>query len=491
MSKSTIVIILVFLGLLGGVYLAKQQPAEKGITRISLASVDTDKLDEVEIHQKKDETIELKKKDGTWTVGGEHAAAKNAMDGLLSAIEQVESSDLVTSDPEHYGRFGVKDDEGIHVVAKSQGKEKANFIVGKVATGGSYVRVGKDVFLVKGVYRYTFERKKGLWYRLKLFDAKIADVKGATLGPKDAPYRLEKQDDGTWALAKDIEVPAGFRFDPSVAGSRVSTLVNLRAKELVTDAVDDAKTGLGDPVRVSFSTGDTEHVLEIGKAKEGDEQSIYGRVSGESAVYLLYKHNVEQLTAPMAKLRALTLMDFDPEKARRLTIVDGKKRLVLEKQGAEWKIARSSEPIPDDFVLDQARVRQRLTAIKNARALGIFEKGTLASLGLKAPAVTITVELEEGSPAVLRIGKKEKVEKAEWFAATGNIDSAIYGLSSWVKNNLTGGIDTFKKTKPTAANLDPSQLQGLPPDVREALEKKMKEKQALQALAAKAAAAQK
>ena len=171
-------------------------------------------------------------------------------------------------------------------------------------------------------------------------------------------------------------------------------------------------------------------------------------------------------------------MDFDTTKVKELALQDGSLNLTFEKQGTAWKIGKSSAPVADDFQFDESKVTARLNQIRNAKGVKLAEGVTSAKAGLSASKSKATVTLEDGKKVSLTFGAETKDENRDVVYASGTMDSGIYLLTSWVKKNTLGGLETFKKeVDPSGlSNLDPKSLQGLPPDVRASLQQQMQQK---------------
>ena len=82
------------------------------------------------------------------------------------------------------------------------------------------------------------------------------------------------------------------------------------------------------------------------------------------------------------------------------------------------------------------------------------------------------------------LSKEIKEENRDLLYARGNVDDAIYLVTKWTRQNLTGGLKTFQKTADPSglSNIDPKTLSNLPPDVRSGLMKQIEEKKRQQQL---------
>ncbi len=481
MNKTTLAAIGIFLLLLAGVIWSTTRSPERGITRVSLEGIDAEAIDKVEISGKN--AVTLTKEGELWRVESGKEADTNAVERLVEAIPKVVSSDLVTTDEARFADLEVDDENGTRVKAYAGTEELANFVIGKSAKGGSHVRLDDKVFVVQRLYASTFSRQPSTWLQRKLFNEKLADASRVEVDLADAePFVLVKTDN-TWRLEDESALPAGFRFDKNGASSLASTLVNARAKEILDEDPGVDATGLGEPDVFAFvveqgegdNTTTVRHELKVGGALE--DKSVYAQVTGKADVITLPEYTVKNLRKKPTDFRDLRMMELETNEVTSVSIRDPDKRLTLEKQGAEWKIGSHSETIPDDFTLDPAAVTRRLSAIKNARAAKVASVSASAA-GLTRPSATVTATLDDGSKATISFGKETKDDNRDMVYARGNADSAVYLVTKWTRQNLTGGVDTFKKTGDPSglSNIDPKALQNLPPDVRAGLMKQIQQK---------------
>ncbi len=482
MKKSTLVAIVVFVALLVGVGYVLTRKPERGISRMSFATVDKATIDRLEITGKN--PVTLVKQDGVWRLEGGKAADNAAVDRLLESIPKLGSSDLVTKSEEKFADLEVTEEKGAHVKAKQGQKLVADFTVGKYAAGGAHVLVDGAVYVVTGISMGSFSRDKASWLERKLFDDKLADAKKLEITlVGQTSYALVAEGD-TWKVEDAKLLPAGFRFDSAAARSLISSLVTLRAKDILDADPGVEKTGLTDKAdtlvyTVEIANGDTKKTerreLRLGATLE--DKSVYAQVLGKTDIVTLPEATAKNLRKAVTDFRDLKMMDFDKEKVAKIEVKDGKMRLVLEKVGAEWKIASSSEVVPKDFELDAMAVTRRLAALQGARAAKLATE-SMATAGLAAPTAEVIVTFDDKKTVSVAFGKGTKDEDREMFFARGNADKAVYLVTKWTRDNICGGLKSFKKTGDPSglSNLDPKALQGLPPDVRAGLQKQIEDK---------------
>lgn len=474
MNKSTLIAIAVFGVLAAAAVATLRQKPERGITRISFAHVEPAKVDRIVVQGP--HPVELRKEGDVWKTGDKNADAA-AVQGLLDMLPLVVSAEVVTRNPDRFAELEVDEAKGTHVQAYSGEVKAADFVIGSTASGGSHVRVGDAVYVVKRVYKGTFSREPSLWLDRKLFAGASAN-EAARLEVRlkgQAPYALVKEGD-LWKPEDPSTLPADFRFDESAARTLVSSLTSAQAKEILDEDPGESVTGLGDgadTIVLQLTSGDS-HTLRIGAEKDG---GVYARTSTRSDLFTLPEYLANNLRKPIAQMRDLSLMAFDTSAAKRLEIVKDKERLVFEKEGEVWKVAESTQAHPEGFDLDPTAVTRRLSSLRSLRAVAVADPAATRDTGLDRPTQKASVTLADDRVVTLAFGKETKWEDAEAVYARGNADDKIYLVRPFARDNVLGGLDTFARREQTSplANLDPEALKNLPPEVRESLMKQIEQ----------------
>jgi hypothetical protein len=480
MSKTTLVILAAFGLLLAGVLVTTRGKPERGITRISFAHVDPETVTRVVTSGKN--AVELEKAGERWRVKNGKRADAAAVERLLETISQVASSDVVTRNAERFPELGVDGENGTPVRVFAGEDEVASFTVGKTARGGSHVLVGDAVYAVKGVDGGLFSRPESAWIEKKLFGIKAEDVIRVEIRRKDAAaYALVKKDE-QWALEDPSLLPDGFRFDENAARTLAQAAVNVRAKDVLDGDPGVETTGL-DESADSLSlieTGGRTLSLRLGDAGEGG--AVYAKAEGWDEVVTLQESTARQLLKAAVELRDLGLMDFDPDEVSRLELKEGKRRLVFANDEGTWRVESATEDVPDGFVLSEPKVRGRLGALKAIRGLALAQAPERTGLG--KPSASATVVLRDGRSATLDFGNETTHEEREALFARGNADENVYLVAKPTRDALLRGLDSFRQSEepPGLGKLDPASLSNLPPEVRQALEKKIEEERRKQKL---------
>lgn len=530
MKRSTLLALAVFAALLVGAVVLLTQKPERGISRVSFADLQKDAIDRLVWSGKN--AAEVKRQGTTWQLANGKQADNAALGRLLDALVKVTSSNLLTRDAARFGEYELDQEKGTKLEAYSGNKKVAELVVGKSLPGGVAMRIGDGAFAVSGTSAGVFVRPAGGWIEHRLFDDKLDNATRLEVKLANSPaYALIKKDNA-WALEDPKVLPTDFRFDAEAARTLVSNLVSVRAKDFeeqdpgsATTGIDDtsdvlsvtfvaaapptpgatagaaappapgatpgaavpptpgAATDTGKPAPTADNTSAAPPVvrtLRLGRNK-AESKDVYAKVDGRDDVFTLVEGTAKNLRKTATELRDLKLMKFDVAKAQMLMVNDGKVNLVFAKKDGAWSLVKSSEPKPQGFDFDPTTVERRVSAVLGARALRLADAKEGAQSGLTAPVATVTVELEGGTAAILRFGKDIRDAEREAVFAQGNIDGATYLVAKWTRQNLAGGIATFKKVAPPTGggmpNLDAKALSNLPPDVRDSLLKQMAQKQ--------------
>lgn len=491
MRRSTVLAVAVFVVLLLAVLLVQRSDMERGAEILDLTSLDPAAVDGLTI-QEGGTAVELARADGTWRLESGRLADRAAIERALEGLAEVASSDVVSSSAERHGEYGVGEDAA-RVTLRTDGGTAAKLVLGGPArSGGSYLReAGADtVFRVSRSLRHLFPTDRARWIQLRLVDAELEDVAKVRLELVGAePYELVPAEAGDeWAIADPDRLPSRFRFDGPGALRLARTAVTLRAKELVEDPPPADQTGLeAEHDRVVISTGDADHVVHLGATAEDD--TVWARVDGRDAVFRLHAFQADTLRTPLVELRDLRVLRFDPERATGLELAWSGERLAFERgPGGEWAPAGDAPP-PENLDLDPLAVQRTVASLAALQAQGIDADVSPARAGLDRPSAVATVILDDGSTAMLELGRPGTADERTFYWARGTADDHIYRVAEYHHGQLTRGWEAFRRVEPPPrqggnpfANLDPETLKKLPPEIREQVRQQMEQERRKQEL---------
>lgn len=473
MSKSTLIAAVVFAALLAAVIFSLNEKPERGIERISFATVPPSEITRITATGKN--TYEIERAEDGWRLADGRPANGSSVDQLVASIPNIESSSVVTQNPERFAELEV-DDEGGTLFRAFVGDELvAEFTVGTGARGGAHIRKDDVVYLARNVRESTFRRDANLWTEKKVFDVPPQSVQRIDVVLHEGPQYALINGEAGWSLEDPSRLPEGFRFDPQQAATLGRTLAGLRAKEILPDPVEEATTGFESEADVLTMTVDGEEPLTLRLGKDAGDTSVYARASGTRFDLTVPAHIATALRKKPTDFRDLALMEMDPKRIVRLEIQSGENELVFERTSVDdaWRLAHATEETPEDFELDPAKVDSRLAALAYTRATGVAASDVRA--GLDTPSATLRATDVDGETAALVFGADTERDGLPGVAARGNADQATYIAPSYARTNLTGGLETFRKTTapPHPPALDAAALQDLPPEVRAQLLRQM------------------
>jgi hypothetical protein len=480
MNKSTLLAVVVFVGLAVAAVVTLRAKPERGITRISFKDVKPESVTAVVIEGSN--PIELRKQDGTWMLGSKHAD-ESAVKRLLDAVVGMESSELVTRSAGRFAELEVEGEKATRVKLLAGGSTIADFTVGTPSTSGSHVRVGDAVYSVAAVYRSTVSRPRAGWLDLALFHDPAENVRKIEVRLRgEVPYVLVREDN-KWRLDDPSLMPEGQRFDRVAAQRLASSLAGARAADALEQAPGTEVSGLSDEAdtlvfQVGAKEGDiATRTLQLGS--DGEKDQVYARASTRDDVVTVPKYLAANLRKKLADLRDMTLLSFDTSKAARLELVEAKRRLVFERSDGAWRIGESTEEPANDFQLDGAIVQRRLTELTALRAVADAPVVPAKTTGLDKPAARASVTLEDGQTAAVEFGAETKWNDQVAVFARGNADNRIYLVATRDRDRVLAGLGSFAKREAPSGlgNLNPEALRNLPPEVRENLLRQLAEQQ--------------
>ena len=495
MNKSTLTALAVFAVLAFVAFSAMREKPERGISRLDLSYIAADAVDKILIGG--DDGIDLEKKDGQWTVDGKMADG-GTVDRVVKSIGNLASDDLASRNPERYADLEVDAEKGVRVRVYADGRVLADLVVGTTSSSGSYVRLDDEVFTVPRFYRATFQRGVDGWVERRAFFDELDNVESVTVSLQgEAPYELVKKD-GAWQLADPSVLADGQRFDADSAARFVRALVTLRASAVLGGEPE----GAPDPAsadRLAFRvTGDaTPRTIDLGRSVDNSDESnasnassasIVARSSERTHLLSLHKTTADGLRKRVSDLRDWRIVAVTPDSVKRLEIVDGDRRLVLDKGEGGWAVAESTEELPEGFTVDAAAVVRRLAAIKGLRAVG---ESPAAWSGEGEASLTLTVD--GGSTILVRFGAESQRDGVVVVSAVGNVDGKPYLVAKTDRDRVLAGVDSFRQREAGSGDLgqiDPAALQKLPPEIRDSLLKQMAEKRQRDELMKRAVEAQ-
>ena len=385
---STIILLVVLVGLVGYVYFADAPPATEA--KAKAFTVSPENIEEVQVKNVDGETARAQRIDTSWQVVEPVKADADAAEvaAITSGLASLEVQRVIAENPTDVKQYGLEPARLEVAFREKDQKDFRRLLIGdKTPTGSDLYAKTPDqgrVFLISSYLESTFN-KNAFNLRDKAilkFDRDKADTLEI-----DGAAALQFSRQGTeWRIAK----PISARADYAAMEGLITRLSSAQMQQIVAPEATDLKQyGLESPAaRVQVGTGSARATLLVGKPNA--EELPYAKDASRPAVFTIEKALITDLTKPLVDFRRKDLFDFRSFTANRLELRRESGTQTFEKtkgsDGKEvWRDATGKNP-------DSAMMEQLLTGLTNLRAQS-FEGTTHPSL--KMPALTAVIQFDD------------------------------------------------------------------------------------------------
>lgn len=399
--RSTLVFLVLFLGLGAYVYFVEmKRPAadDAAIQKPKVFSIEADKVEEIQLKPAAGEAATVRKGTEGWTMvepiqtpADENVARDMATN--LATLEQDRIVDENASDLKSYGLEPPRFDVTFRLAGE---KEPRRVLLGdKNATNtGLYAKLPSDkrVFLVATFLETTFGKSAFDLRDKTILKFERDKVDSLELASKGGTVHVTKS--GTdWKLVKPVQAPADFTTVEGVLGQLQSA--QMLAVESA-EATDLKKYGLERPeVTATVGAGSTRAVLQIGA--KADDQGFFARDVSKPVVFRVSTTVADELRKTAFDMRRKEIFEFREFNATRFEITRGTQTRAFER-------AKSDKPTEPDVWKQVAPAAQNidsgtlsgvLTDFSNMRAEAFVDTPG-STTGLKSPFAVITIKFDEG-----------------------------------------------------------------------------------------------
>ena len=401
---STLVFLVIFLGLGAYVYFVEmERPAadDASIQKPKVFSIEADKVEEIQLKPAAGEPATVRKGTDGWTIvepiqtPADENVARD-MSTNLASLEQDRIVDENATDLKSYGLEPARFDVTFRLAGE---KEPRRVLLGdKNATGtGLYAKLPNDkkVFLVATFLETTFGkgpfdlRDKTI---LKFERDKVDSLELASRSGGGGAIQLTKSG-ANWKLVKPVQAPADFTAVEAVLGQ-------LQSAQMLAiepgDTTDLKKFGLDRPdVTATVGAGSTRAVLQIGA--KADDQGFFARDASKPLVFRVGTAVADDLRKTPFDMRRKEIFEFREFNAPRFEIARGTETRAFERvknpKPTEPDLWKQVAPAAKD--IDSGTLSGVLTDFSNLRAEA-FVDNPGPTTGLKAPFAVITIKFDEG-----------------------------------------------------------------------------------------------
>jgi hypothetical protein len=385
---STIILLLVLVGLVAYVYFVDAPPATEA--RPKAFTVSPENIEEVQIKNVDGETARAQRIDTSWQVVEPVKADADAAEvaAITSGLAGLEVQRVIAENPTDVKQYGLEPARLEVAFREKDQKEFRRLLIGeKTPTGSDLYAKTPDqsrVFLISSYLESTFN-KNAFNLRDKAilkFDRDKAD----TVEIDGLATMLFSRQGTDWRIAK----PISARADYAAMEGLITRLSSAQMQQIVAPEATDLKQyGLDSPAaRVQVGTGSARATLLVGTPNA--EELPYAKDASRPAVFTIEKALITDLTKPLVDFRRKDVFDFRSFTANRLELRRDSTTQTFEKtKGADgkevWRDGTGKNP-------DSAMMEQLLTSLTNLRAQS-FEGETHPSL--KMPVLTAVIQFDD------------------------------------------------------------------------------------------------
>ena len=385
-GKSLLVLLVLALGLGAYIYFveAKRDLTDPATKKEKLFTIDTGKVEEIEVKAASGEVTRLKKNGTAWQIvsPATFEADQSEVSSLLSALETLEIQRTLDEKPADVKPFELNPPRFTVGVRSSGETAMRKLNVGSKTPTGSdlYAMVdGQPKLILISSYVEDSLNKTPFNLREKSVLKFARDgVDSLTVEAAGSPVMALAKKGADWRFVKPVEAKADFGSVDGVIGkiaqAKMKTIVAPEAGKPQTELTpaDLKKYGLDKPQAVStIGAGSTRATLALGG--KADDTSLYARDLSRPIVFTVDKSLLDDLKKNPDDLRVKDIFEFRTFNALGVDLTYGGQTYTFEKQKAAseqqsttaevWKLTK---PTAKD--LDQPTVTDLLSTISNIRA---------------------------------------------------------------------------------------------------------------------------
>lgn len=302
-GKTILILLLVFIVLLGFIYLFEIKGGEKRREREWVENLALNiSLDSVTAYTIKTDNLELsvRKKNNTWTIVSpvETAGDSSAIVSNLKSILDMKIDRKISDGENNPGQFGLEIPRG-EIVIRQSGNQESRLLLGDENPTGDFIFVKYSD--KPGIY--TVPRSLRTYVNKSLYDLRNKrvmhirplDVRKIRITSREKGEVVLKQGGENWNLVEPVKIPA----ESNDVMSFLNRLSNGRIKTFIDESPRDLRQyGLTDPfIRIELYSGAdlAKSTLMIGDTTKDGNGGYYAREESRLPVFTLENWAVNNL----------------------------------------------------------------------------------------------------------------------------------------------------------------------------------------------------
>ncbi len=295
-----------------------------------------------EAHQ----SVELEQEQEAWkiVVPRQYQADTEKMNALLSKITSSSIKAFIVEKDENLAQYGLDQPEATLSLFVGDDKSQKTLFLGKKNASGDGVYAkhegAENIFLVDATILDEFPKSVNDLRNKTVLSFKSPDIQKIELASPQGTIVVERESEEEWQITQ----PETLKADGTEIQQFLSDVELLTAQQFVSDPAGDlAQYGLDSPplsIRLWEKAQETPYELLLGSS-DPEHQGIYAKIGHQDDVVLVKTDALEQLHKTVVDLRYKKILSFDHAQVEKIQLTYSDQKLVLEKDGDDWK---ASEP---------------------------------------------------------------------------------------------------------------------------------------------------
>jgi len=414
-------------------YDSKRGPADDSPKRDKVFTVESDKIDEIEVKSESGDRTTMRKKGSDWEIVQPVSVRTDqaAVSGIATNLSSVEIQRVIDDNPADLKEYGLAEPR-VEVAFKANGQQHRLQLGQKTPAGSDvYAKLpdSKRVFLIPSYLDSTFNRGTFDLRDKSVLRIDREKVDGLEVNAGSRTLKFEKKN-GEWQMTQ----PSAGRAEFSAVDGLVSRISSVQMKSIVPDATDLKKYGLDKPsATVRLGSGSSQASLAIGGA--GESGSVYAKDLSRPAVFTIESALADDLKKDASEYRQKDLFDARSFNTSRLDVVHNNQTSTFEKSkvkgtdGKEEEKWKQTAPTARD--VDAAKVEALISAATVARASGFVD--STANTGLDKPELIVSFKYDEGKDERVSFARTKDAAYAARAGAPGVAKVDVSLIDSIVK----------------------------------------------------------
>ncbi len=315
-------------------------------------------------------------------------------------------------------------------------------IGGDLPGGVSFVRLPDDegIYRAKVGGRRRVDKSAKAWIDRMILEEAAEGISGIRLvtPTDDLAFTREPSGElemdgsvqlGPWSLVGD----PGFDLDQQTVDSTARSLAKFRAGEILSPEFEGGWAEPAATATLTFVDGRTAQLTFGNRTLEG---AAFVRRGDAREVYRISETYLGGVTRTRGDFKSLQVLDFTQEQVAVMTLEDGGIPVrVMHLDSGSWRITE-----PANVYTDVKQVFFAVNTLGDLRALERVDI-TPADAGLTPAAMTVTVDLVDGSQRVLEVG--DRIARARsrplWYARIQG-QPGVFTLGSGTVSRIRQGF---------------------------------------------------